>query len=384
MKKKQYTNIFLKIGFSQEEIIQKITDVWQDLFESTNKIYFPVEDDMGYMLDTGNNDARSEGMSYGLMMAVQMDRQDIFDRLWKWSKTYMFMKTGIHAGYFAWSCRTDGTKNAYGPAPDGEEYFALALFFAAHRWGSREEPFNYETQAQEILRTCLHNHEREKSWTEHDHPLSKSRKTGYSMWNIENYLIKFVPETDFTDPSYHLPHFYELFAKWAYPEDRKFWDNAAKCSRDFLPKTCHPKTGFAPEYAYYDGRPHPHFNGAHMDFYSDSYRVAANIGLDSEWFGKRSWQKKIIDKIHLFFTDINLEDYQAYTIDGKAVKKDYVHNVGLLSTNAMAALTTETEVSKNMVHTFWNTPLRTDNRRYYDNCLYFFTVLALSGNYRIY
>ena len=33
---------------------------------------------------------------------------------------------------------------------------------------------------------------------------------------------------------------------------------------------------------------------------------------------------------------------------------------------------------------FWNEPMRTGNRRYYDNCLYLFSFLALSGNYRVY
>lgn len=35
------------------------------------------------------------------------------------------------------------------------------------------------------------------------------------------------------------------------------------------------------------------------------------------------------------------------------------------------------------VRRFWNTPLRDGPRRYYDNCLYFFALLALSGRYRI-
>jgi oligosaccharide reducing-end xylanase len=35
------------------------------------------------------------------------------------------------------------------------------------------------------------------------------------------------------------------------------------------------------------------------------------------------------------------------------------------------------------VELLWNTPVRTGVRRYYDNCLYFFSILALSGNYKI-
>jgi oligosaccharide reducing-end xylanase len=36
------------------------------------------------------------------------------------------------------------------------------------------------------------------------------------------------------------------------------------------------------------------------------------------------------------------------------------------------------------VSRFWKEPLRKGDRRYYDNCLYLFAFLALSGNYRMY
>ena len=42
------------------------------------------------------------------------------------------------------------------------------------------------------------------------------------------------------------------------------------------------------------------------------------------------------------------------------------------------------EYVKECVDRLWNTPLRTGDRRYYDNFLYMFAMLALSGNYRIY
>lgn len=71
----------------------------------------------------------------------------------------------------------------------------------------------------------------------------------------DNKLIKFVPNCDWSDPSYHLAHFYELFALWADEEDRPFWKEAAEASREYLKKACHPVTGLAAEYANYDGTP---------------------------------------------------------------------------------------------------------------------------------
>ncbi|MFW5685626.1 MAG: glycosyl hydrolase family 8 [Spirochaetota bacterium] len=364
------TNLLASLGYSQADIDQRVADTWANLFESdeNQRIYFESDNKTAYMLDTGNVDARSEGMSYGMMMAVQMDRRDVFDRLWKWAMTHMYMKRGLHSGYFAWSCRPDGKKNARGPAPDGEEYFALALFFASNRWGDKPKaPFDYAAQARELLRTCVHKGERGR---------------GFPMWNPDNHLIKFVPETEWTDPSYHLPHFYELFAEWAYPEDRDFWKRAAAASRAYIPTACHPVTGLAPEYSEYDGRPKP--VRGHGDFYSDSYRVAANIGLDAAWFGRADRHRSIADRIHAFFADKRPEDYKKYQIDGTPTEEPALHPVGLLATNAQAALATEGAKAEQAVRLFWDTPPRTGVRRYYDNCLYFFALLALSGRYRVY
>lgn len=365
----EYRNLFKEFGYSDEEISKRLEEIWEQLFNPEHeetRIYFPVGDDMGYILDTGNLDVRTEGMSYGMMMAVQMDRKDIFDRLWKWTKTYMYMDSGIHAGYFAWSCSPDGTKNFHGPAPDGEEYFAMALFFASHRWGDGLYPFNYSEQAREILHTCLHKGEDGE---------------GYPMWNRENKLIKFIPEVEFTDPSYHLPHFYELFALWANEEDRPFWKEAAKASREYLNIACHPETGLAPEYAFYDGTPNNERGFGH--FFSDSYRVVANIALDYEWFRDENTPIDVAEKVQNFFADKDPEDYRRYTIDGKPFEEKALHPVGLLATIAQGSLATDGEYSRYFVEKFWNTPVRTGNRRYYDNCLYFFSFLALSGNYKI-
>lgn len=364
----QYRNLLADYGYGEEEITRRVEATWREMFEGDEKtrIYHESGSDMGYMLDTGNHDARTEGMSYGMMMAVQMDRRDVFDRLWKWAVEYMYMTEGENAGYFAWSCAPDGTRLSDGPAPDGEEYFAMALFFASHRWGDRGAPFNYGEQARELLRTCLHKGEDGK---------------GYPMWNRDNKLIKFIPNCEFTDPSYHLPHFYELFALWADPEDRAFWKEAAKASRLYVRAACHPVTGLAPEYAHYDGTPN-HVRGF-GHFFSDSYRVAANLGLDAEWFGGAAWERETTDRIQAFFADKTPDDYRRYTIEGEPFEEKALHPVGLLATNAMASLATEGANARASVELFWNTPLRTGDRRYYDNCLYFFTLLALSGRYRI-
>lgn len=365
-------NVFLECGYSEEEINRRVEKTFRELFYGENSIYHEVGEDMGYMEDTGNHDARTEGMSYGMMMCVQMDKKAEFDRLWKWTKTYMYMSEGEHAGYFAWSCAVDGTKNAYGPAPDGEEFFAMALLFASHRWGNGEGIFNYELQAKSILSACLHNGE---------------NGIGASMWEKSNHLIKFIPECDFSDPSYHLPHFYELFARWANEEDRDFWKQAANASREYLKKACHPKTGLCAEYAEYDGSPHSghqEIYGRHDWYYSDAYRTIANIGLDYEWFHDGEWECEKCDNLQKFFCEtVKNHDDGIYLIDGTIAEGKALHPIAMIATNAQASLAAKGKYAKECVQRFWDTPMRTGDRRYYDNCLYLFSMLALSGRYQI-
>lgn len=96
---------------------------------------------MAYIEDTGNHDARTEGMSYGMMMCVQMDRKEEFDRLWKWAKTYMYLEEGENAGYFAWSVQPDGTKILLAQHRM-VRIFAMALF-SQRTAGRRRRIFNY-------------------------------------------------------------------------------------------------------------------------------------------------------------------------------------------------------------------------------------------------
>ena len=119
MKNRTYRNIFKELGRTDEQISARLKEIVQEFFYSEDRVYHTAGDDMGFLEDTGNHDARTEGMSYGMMMCVQLDMKEEFDRIWKWARTYMYMDAGWNEGYFAWSCALDGTKNADGPAPDG-------------------------------------------------------------------------------------------------------------------------------------------------------------------------------------------------------------------------------------------------------------------------
>ena len=67
-----YRNAFAEAGYPVTEIEKRKEEIFQTLFYGSEeeRIYHPVGDDMAYMEDTGNHDARTEGMSYGMMNVV--------------------------------------------------------------------------------------------------------------------------------------------------------------------------------------------------------------------------------------------------------------------------------------------------------------------------
>ncbi|HEX2952604.1 MAG TPA: glycosyl hydrolase family 8 [Bacillota bacterium] len=93
----QYRNLFKEIGKSDAAITEKVNRVWEQLFygdDYSERIYYEVGSDMAYIKDIGNGDIRTEGMSYGMMICVQLNKQAEFNKLWKWAKTYMYYSSG--------------------------------------------------------------------------------------------------------------------------------------------------------------------------------------------------------------------------------------------------------------------------------------------------
>ena len=365
-----YPNYLAEIGIGEEETRARVEAAFATIFfDPEENFCHHTDEDAWCMVDTGNTDARTEGMSYGMMMCVQMDRKDIFDRLWTFSDRYMRMHEGPNAGYFAWSVQLDGKHNAEGPAPDGEEYFAMALLMASARWGDGEGLFDYSSQAQEILRHGVHQKEMVPG--------------GEPMWEPENTYIRFVPGMKITDPSYHLPHFYDLFALKADEEDREFWRKAAEASREYLVKSAHSVTGLSPEYADYDGKTVLLFRKPWV-YYSDAYRVAENIALDHVWFGNHPEEDDVLTRLQDFFAKQDLDDLRAYELDGTPQSEKAMHPTAILAVLGAASIASRSEHREKFLRIFADTPLRKGVRRYYDNCLYFFCLLMLTGNYRIY
>ncbi|HJR79204.1 MAG TPA: glycosyl hydrolase family 8 [Anaerolineales bacterium] len=371
----EYRNLFEEyLGKSEAEVNAKLDATWNQLFygnDDTERVYYPVGQDMAYMMDIGNGDVRSEGMSYGMMIAVQLDKKEEFDRLWKWTKTYMYQSDGAYKGYFAWHCTPDGEKLDANPASDGEEWFVMALLFASARWGHGEGIFDYHGQAQEILDVMLHKED-------------TKNELATNMFNLEHKQVVFVPMvgriSNFTDPSYHLPAYYELWARWA-ERDNQFWADAAQASRRLFQKAAHPQTGLMPDYANFDGTPYG--SDEHKDFRFDAWRTLSNVAVDYAWFAADPWQAKQSNRVLSFLTAQGIDSYpNQFTLDGTPLSSD--HSTGLVSMAAVAALAADRETGEHFVQALWETQIPSGMWRYYDGMLYMLGLLHASGNFKIY
>src|SRR5579863_2505294 len=324
----RYRDLFAEQGHSPAESKAKIDKAFHQLFYGDGqeeRVYFETganeNGTLAYVTDWANNDARTEGMSYGMMICVELNKKREFDALWNWAHTYMLITDPKNpsVGYFAWSMNTDGTPRSTGAAPDGEEYYVMALYFAAHRWGSGHGIYNYQHEAERILRGMRHHpllagtppfriHPDDPPFVtpEAPWPSPNTRRamadavrdgkpwpparpsrpvtavTVGPMVDEEHTMIRFVPETNTsgTDASYHLPAFYELWARWGPAEDRDFWAKAAAVSRELFVRVSGPETGLAPDRSNFDMSPMAGRDGKPVPFGYDSWRTVSNWSVD--------------------------------------------------------------------------------------------------------
>ena len=391
-----YRNLFAENGHSKKEVHRKIEAAFAQLFHgdpNSQAVYFAAgansNGPLAYITDIKHNDVRTEGLSYGMIIAVELDKKAEFDALWNWSKTYLYHGDPAHPayGFFSWQARTNGEVMSQFVAPDGESYYVMALYFAANRWGGGQGIFNYKEQADELVSNMRHR-------APITGKLSMSRRGNMSLtvtagplMSEAHKMILFSPSTErplFSDPSYHLPAFYELWGRWGPAEDRSFWLEAAQTSRDYFSTVANPVTGLVPDYANFDGTAVTNgWNQRTSNFGFDAFRTAGNWSVDWSWWGKDPRERELSDKLQAFFETKGMERYGCqFTLDGR--ETDDRHAQGLVAINAEASLAaTDSERAKKFVEALWDTPTPDGLERYYEGLLYMMSLLHCGGEFKI-
>jgi len=363
-----YTSPFKTyLGKTDEEIQAKMDKMWNHYFkgDQNSQVFFDKGSE-GYIKDINNNDVRSEGMSYGMMIAVQTNHKEEFDKLWNWAKNHMWHKGGDWDGYFAWKRNDSGYDGDDNCAPDGEMYFMMSLLFAANRWNDDQ----YRKDALYIM---------DKMWNNPNHKL----------FNQGNYIIVFQPlgnGNDFSDPSYDLPAYLELFSRWA-EKDTDKWTRAVSAARDHLYKSSNTSSGLFADYSAFNGQPQSYsYNSNSTKYMYDAMRCAMNFGMDYYLFGADSTREiEMATRIINFFEKDGYK-HARFNWDGTGADESYTQ--GEAGANAVAAIAlrstsgSEEKIKKNL-QLAWDTQLMTGQYRYYDGLVHYLAMLHLSGNFKI-
>jgi oligosaccharide reducing-end xylanase len=326
-----YPNLFVTVsGHTQADSDTKVANAWSKLFDpsGSGSIYFngPGADE-SYVQDIYNNDVRTEGMSYGMMIAVQLNHQTEFDRLWTWVTNHMAQGTG----QIAWNATTSGQKKATGGAPDGDEYFATALIFAHNRWGDTSGKFNYATEAQWVLK------------------LLRTQE-----FNQTNHIVEFSAGAQFTDGSYVLPAFYEAWACFD-TANAAFWTAAAAAGRNFFHSAA-DSNGVIGDQSNFNGQ-------TTKGPGSDTIRCVANIMMDHNFFNVDPWQ-----------TMTYAPAYGAYEMTR-------ANGVAQQSCNALLGFGLPASTGKAFVDKLWSTNV--PNHDYWNGVLYMLAMLHVSGTFHL-
>jgi oligosaccharide reducing-end xylanase len=230
---------------------------------------------------TGVAGVKSEGQSYGMMIAVMMNDQTRFNQLWTWTKNHMrypSTDTSGKAGRLAWLCNPgfytgmSAQQNGSGAAPDGEIWMVTALHLAADKgWGTGTA---LRDDANAMCDVMLAN------------PAASTGLLPY--FNPAYNLVNFYPQfsSTYTDPSYAAPAFFSYLAgKHNAGAQKAKWDTLAASHRQFLINAVKVNTpGLAAEFTEFDGVT-PVRSRSDQDHSYDAWRVTMQQTLDYLWNG---------------------------------------------------------------------------------------------------
>ena len=83
------------------------------------------------------NSTVSEGIAYGMLIAVYMDDQPVFDGLWKYSQKFLDARGLMDWAVTAVGAAGSSAAGCLGAASDADEDMAFALVMADKQWGGK-------------------------------------------------------------------------------------------------------------------------------------------------------------------------------------------------------------------------------------------------------
>jgi oligosaccharide reducing-end xylanase len=367
-----YPNAFGQRGRSETDINDKINGVFMQLFygdSNTQAIYFPRTDD-AYIKDTLHNDIRTEGVALGMNIAVQLGRQNEFDRLWTYARAFQQIPSGANEGYYTSFCEDTTGAAVACVDPFGYEQFVTALLFANDRWGSNTGAVNYAGEAAKLLNVMR---------------LKLQDNGGVAVDGVTDtfdpatrlaYDVPNVSAAGETRPAVEMPGYYTL---WRQATGDPFWTKAAASARTYLQAAAsqpvNQSTGLLPVRANFNGSPVASWD----TFQPEGYRAQLNMVLDRIWAGGNDWEVGEADRLLTFFTAQG--NCKTYTLDGTCL--DSTHEPSLVVVNGITAAIATTQERTQFIDDVWSLQTPTGDGRYYAGVLELIGLLILSGRYQV-
>lgn len=364
-----YPNAFASLlGKSDGEIDAKVSAAFERLFhgDPTNEaIYFTVGDDQAYIQDILHGDVRSEGVGLGMLLALELDQRDEFDRLWRYAHASLEYRSGARRGYFRSSCTGGPCADPY-----GHQEIAMALLFAHGRWGSRSGDIDYGSEAWRLL-NVMWQKEQENGGVVDD--VTNLLDAGSSLVVDQPTAAK----ASYTRPANVKPGYYAL---WAEATGEARWSAAADAGRVLLKAAAHPKTGLLPAACDFAGEPRDGSGNSSPE----GFRAQLNMALDHVFHAPSDFYPSESDALLGFYAGEGISNYgSTFTLDG-SMCLDFSHPASLVSMNGVTALASTRDDREAFVQAVWDIGTIDGGVRYYDGLLHLVALVTLSGKLRVY
>jgi endo-1,4-beta-D-glucanase Y len=240
----------------------------------------------------------SEGIGYGMILAVYFGDQPLFDGLWRYEQLHL-----DDNGLMNWDIGPDGVTSSggMGAATDGDVDMAWALVMADRQWGGQgtlAKP--YLDYAKELIGLIWEH--------EVDHKRGEMLMAG-DKWG----------DVDVTNPSYFAPAYFRVFGKVTGQTEN--WNKVIDANYAILAKSLNAASGnanngLAPAWCDSSGKPVEAFAGAPTHFQNDATRVPFRVGQDYCYFGEPR-AKQYLALINSFYSGVGVANIvDGYALDG--------------------------------------------------------------------
>jgi hypothetical protein len=243
------------------------------------------------------NSTVSEGIAYGMQIAVFMDDRELFDELWKYEQLWVNGN-----GLMDWYINAAGTERlGTGGATDADEDMAWALVMADRQWGGKGSLDKPYLEHAKTLIKAIWDHEVDHA--NEDFLLAGDNWQGNLTFN----------------PSYFAPNEYRVFGEVT--SDTAGWGRVIDTGYSILAKSLNAQSknadnGLAPAWCDENGAPKTPDNGGATNYQYDSARIPFRIGLDYCWNGEAR-AKDYLTKVSQFFAGVGASEIvDGYDLDG--------------------------------------------------------------------